>query len=47
MENKTPIQQKADIPNKPPNDTGSVTVAGFLKIHDPNNRKVFVEQKDD
>ena len=47
MENKTPIQQPIINPEKRPNDTGSVNVAGFLKIYDPTTRKVFVEQKDD
>jgi hypothetical protein len=46
MENKTPTQQEQQIkPEKRPNDTGSVTVDGFVKIFDPKTRKVFVEQK--
>jgi len=47
MENNTPIQQTTTVPEKRPNETGSVNVAGFLKIYDPSTRKVFVEQKDD
>jgi len=46
MENNTPIQQKPTVPEKQPNETGTVNVAGFLKIYDPKTRKVFVEQKD-
>ena len=45
MENKTPTQQQQVKPQKRPNDTGSVTVDGFIKIYDPKTRKVFVEQK--
>jgi hypothetical protein len=45
MENKTPTQQQQVQPEKRPNDTGSVTVDGFVKIFDPKTRKVFVEQK--
>jgi hypothetical protein len=45
MENKIPTQQPAPQPEKRPNDTGSVAVDGFVKIFDPKNRKVFVEQK--
>lgn len=44
MENKVPNQQPTQ-PQKRPNDTGSVIVDGFIKIYDPNTRKVFVEQK--
>lgn len=45
MENKTQPQQPASKPEKRPNDTGSVSVEGFIKIYDPQTRKVFVEQK--
>jgi hypothetical protein len=45
MENKTQTQQPASKPKKRPNDTGSVSVEGFIKIYDPQTRKVFVEQK--
>ena len=43
MENKIPTPQTS--PQKPPNDTGSIAVDGFVKIFDPKTRKVFVEQK--
>ena len=45
MENKTQTQQPASKPEKRPNDTGSVSVEGFIKIYDPKTLKVFVEQK--
>jgi hypothetical protein len=45
MENKIPTQQQATQPEKRPNDTGSVAVDAFVKIYDPQSRKVFVEQK--
>jgi hypothetical protein len=48
MENNQKIeqsQQAAVKPAKRPDDTGSVAVEGFIKIFDPNSRKVFVEQQ--
>lgn len=30
---------------KRPNETGSVSVEGFVKIFDPNTKKVFVEKR--
>ena len=48
MENNQKIeqlQQVAEKPAKRPDDTGSVAVEGFIKIFDPNSRKVFVEQQ--
>ena len=44
-DNLTTAQQPAAQPEKRPNDTGSVAVDGFVKIFDPNTRKVFVEQQ--
>lgn len=38
-------QQQPKQPEKRPNDTGSVAVDGFVKIFDPNSRKVYVEQQ--
>jgi hypothetical protein len=45
MENKLPTQPQQTKPEKRPDDTGSVSVDGFVKIFDPKTRKVFVEQK--
>jgi hypothetical protein len=30
---------------KPANDTGSISVQGFVKIFDPVNKQVFVEKR--
>ena len=32
-------------PAKRPNDTGSISVTGFVKIFDPNTKEKFVEQR--
>jgi len=41
---KTPV-----TPTKPasrrPNETGSISVEGFIKIFDPVNKEVFVEKR--
>ena len=41
---KTPV-----TPAKPgatrPNETGSISVEGFIKIFDPTNKEVFVEKR--
>ena len=39
---KQPVQQPA--PNKP-NDTGSISVEGFVRIFDPATKEVFVEKR--
>jgi hypothetical protein len=31
--------------NKKPNETGSISVTGFVRIFDPNTKKKFVEQR--
>ena len=43
--NTSTTPQTAQKPEKRPNDTGSVSVDGFVKIFDPKTRKVFVEQQ--
>ena len=40
----TPIQQATPAPKKP-NDTGSISVEGFVRIFDPNTKEKFVEQR--
>jgi hypothetical protein len=46
MENKTTTQTpQVQKPQKRPDDTGHVSVDGFVKIFDPKTHKVFVEQK--
>ena len=36
-----PLQQ----PQKRPNDTGSISVEGFIRIFDPNTKEKFVEKR--
>ena len=47
-ENKDTNSQPAK-PQKPvatkPNETGSVYVESFVKIHDPNTKEVYVEKR--
>ncbi|CAB4138031.1 hypothetical protein UFOVP328_224 [uncultured Caudovirales phage] len=40
---KQPAQQQP-APKKP-NETGSVSVEGFVRIFDPVNKEVFVEKR--
>jgi hypothetical protein len=30
---------------KPPNETGSISVEGFVRIFDPANKEIFVEKR--
>lgn len=32
-------------PSRKPNDTGSISVEGFVKIFDPNTKEVMVEKR--
>jgi hypothetical protein len=32
-------------PPKKPNETGSIRVEGFVKIHDPKTKETFVEKR--
>jgi hypothetical protein len=38
-----PVQQQP-APKKP-NDTGSISVEGFVRIFDPKTKEVFVEKR--
>jgi hypothetical protein len=41
-------QQKTPMPNnnaKRPNETGSISVEGFVKIFDPKTKETFVEKR--
>ena len=44
-----PAQQKPAAPKpkrpKRPNETGAVSVEGFVKIFDPNTKEKFVEKR--
>jgi hypothetical protein len=42
-ENKQPNQTQT--PPKRPNETGSIRVEGFVRIHDPKTKEVFVEKR--
>jgi hypothetical protein len=41
---KQPLQTTAPAPKRP-NDTGSISVEGFIRIHDPKTKEVFVEKR--
>jgi hypothetical protein len=35
----------ANPPAKRPNETGSISVEGFVRIFDPVNKEIFVEKR--
>lgn len=43
------VPKTSTTPAKPvaqrPNETGSISVQGFIKIFDPKNQQVFVEKR--
>lgn len=41
---KTEAVQQPPQPKKP-NDTGSISVEGFVRIFDPNTKEKFVEKR--
>ena len=41
----TQSQQTAQQPAKRPNETGTISVQGFVRISDPNTKQVFVEKR--
>lgn len=41
---KTPVTPAKPVPRRP-NDVGSISVEGFIKIFDPVNKEVFVEKR--
>jgi hypothetical protein len=47
--NKNTTDQAPVEPSKPtqkrPNETGSISVQGFVRIFDPNTKEKFVEQR--
>jgi hypothetical protein len=47
MNEHTPTQQpqQPQTQQKRPNETGSISVTGFIKIFDPNTKEKFVEQR--
>jgi hypothetical protein len=45
-QNTTKTQPVAQQPSsKKPNDTGSISVEGFVRIFDPSTKEVFVEKR--
>ena len=40
-----PIKQETNSQPKHPNETGSVSVTGFVKIFDPKTKETFVETR--
>jgi hypothetical protein len=38
-------QKSPQSPQKPANDTGSISVEGFVKIFDPKTKETFVEKR--
>lgn len=47
MQNDTQKQTNSNLPaqDKKPNDVGSISVEGFIKIFDPKSQEVFVEKR--
>jgi hypothetical protein len=41
---KTPVAPAKPAPKRP-NETGSISVEGFVRIFDPVNKEVFVEKR--
>jgi len=46
-ENNAPKQTNPAVKPQPkrPNETGSISVQGFVKIFDPTTRQVYVEKR--
>jgi hypothetical protein len=40
-----PVKPQTQSANKRPNETGSISVEGFVKIFDPKSKEVFVEKR--
>jgi hypothetical protein len=38
-------EKSNNTPAKKPNETGSISVEGFVRIFDPNTKEKFVEQR--
>lgn len=38
-------EKSNNTPAKRPNETGSISVTGFVRIFDPNTKEKFVEQR--
>jgi hypothetical protein len=42
---KQPAQNKSNSKPKRPNETGAISVEGFVKIFDPKTKETFVEKR--
>ena len=45
MQNNQPVKQESKPQPKRPNEQGSVSVTGFVKIFDPKTKETFVETR--
>lgn len=45
MQNNQPVKPDATPQPKRPNEQGSVSVTGFVKIFDPKTQQTFVETR--
>jgi hypothetical protein len=45
MQKDQPVKQETKTQPKRPNETGSVSVTGFVKIFDPKTQQTFVETR--
>lgn len=39
-------KQPVAVPPRRPNEQGTISVSGFVKIYDPNNKQIFVETRE-
>jgi hypothetical protein len=40
-----PAQNKPEVKPRRPNETGAISVEGFVKIFDPKTKETFVEKR--
>ena len=45
MQNNQPVKQESNPQPKRPDEQGSVSVTGFVKIFDPKTKETFVETR--
>jgi hypothetical protein len=43
--NQQPVTPQAKPADKRPNETGSISVEGFVRIFDPKTKETFVEKR--
>jgi hypothetical protein len=42
---KQPLASQKTVQPSRPNDTGSISVEGFIKVFDPSTKEVYVEKR--